>query len=204
MRPSSFLLTGAAKLLVGAFPRWLGCAPEPTQRIYFANHTSHIDTVAIWAALPIRLRNTTHPVAAKDYWGGGVRQYIATKMLRAVLIDRSRSDPNANPLAPLIEMLQLGESLIIFPEGTRGASAVPGPFKSGLYHLATQFPNAQLVPVYLENLHRSLPKGAVLPIPMTCTVRFGAPMSLAAEEAKEAFLERARAEVVKLAGNVKA
>lgn len=204
MRPSSFLLTGAAKLLVGAFPRWLGCAPEPTQRIYFANHTSHIDTVAIWAALPIRLRNTTHPVAAKDYWGGGVRQYIATKMLRAVLIDRSRSDPNANPLAPLIEMLQLGESLIIFPEGTRGASAVPGPFKSGLYHLATQFPNAQLVPVYLENLHRSLPKGAVLPIPMTCTVRFGAPMSLAAEETKEAFLERARAEVVKLAGNVKA
>jgi 1-acyl-sn-glycerol-3-phosphate acyltransferase len=203
MRPSSFLLTGAAKLLVGAFPRWLGCAPEPTQRIYFANHTSHIDTVAIWAALPIRLRNTTHPVAAKDYWGGGVRRYIATKMLRAVLIDRSRSDPNANPLAPLIEMLQLGESLIIFPEGTRGASAVPGPFKSGLYHLATQFPKAQLVPVYLENLHRALPKGAVLPIPMTCTVRFGAPMALAADETKEAFLERARGEVVKLAGNVK-
>jgi 1-acyl-sn-glycerol-3-phosphate acyltransferase len=204
MRPSSFLLTGAAKLLVGAFPRWMGCAPEPTQRIYFANHTSHIDTVAIWAALPIRLRNTTHPVAAKDYWGGGIRSYIATKMLRAVLIDRSRSDPNANPLAPLIEMLKLGDSLIIFPEGTRGSSAVPGQFKSGLYHLATQFPNAQLVPVYLENLHRSLPKGAVLPIPMTCTVRFGAPMALAAEETKEAFLERARAEVIKLAGNVKA
>lgn len=204
MRPSSFLLTGAAKLLVGAFPRWMGCAPEATQRIYFANHTSHIDTVAIWAALPIRLRNITHPVAAKDYWGGGVRRYIATKMLRAVLIDRSRSDPNANPLAPLIEMLQLGESLIIFPEGTRGASAVPGPFKSGLYHLATQFPNAQLVPVYLENLHRSLPKGAILPIPMTCTVRFGAPMALGADETKEAFLERARGEVVKLAGNVRA
>ena len=204
MRPSSFLLTGIAKLLVGAFPRWLGCTPEATQRIYFANHTSHIDTVAIWAALPIRLRNITHPVAAKDYWGGGVRRYIATRMLRAVLIDRSRSDPNANPLAPLIEMLQLGESLIIFPEGTRGASAVPGPFKSGLYHLATQFPSAQLVPVYLENLHRSLPKGAFLPIPMTCTVRFGAPMTLAAGETKEAFLERARGEVVKLAGNVKA
>jgi 1-acyl-sn-glycerol-3-phosphate acyltransferase len=204
MRPSSFLLTGVAKLLVGAFPRWLGCAPEPTQRIYFANHTSHIDTVAIWAALPIRLRDTTHPVAAKDYWGGGVRRYIATKMLRAVLIDRARSDPNANPLAPLIEMLKLGESLIIFPEGTRGASAVPGQFKSGLYHLATQFPGAQLVPVYLENLHRALPKGAVLPIPMTCTVRFGTPMALAADETKEAFLERARGEVVKLAGNVKA
>lgn len=204
MRPSSFVLTGVAKLLVGAFPRWVGCGPEPRQRIYFANHTSHIDTIAIWAALPIRLRNITHPVAAKDYWGSGMRRYIATKALRAVLIDRSRSDPNANPLAPLIETLQLGESLIIFPEGTRGTSAVPGPFKSGLYHLATQFPNAQLVPVYLENLHRSLPKGAVLPIPMTCTVRFGTPVALAADEPKETFLERARAEVIKLAGSVKA
>jgi 1-acyl-sn-glycerol-3-phosphate acyltransferase len=202
MRPSSFALTGIAKLLVGAFPRWIGCGPVPTQRIYFANHTSHIDTVAIWAALPLRLRNITHPVAAMDYWGSGLRRYIATKTLRAVLIDRSRSDPNANPLAPLIETLQLGESLIIFPEGTRGFTALPGPFKSGLYHLAAQFPNAQLVPVYLENLHRAMPKGAKLPIPMTCTVRFGAPMTLAADETKEAFLDRARGEVVKLAGHV--
>jgi 1-acyl-sn-glycerol-3-phosphate acyltransferase len=204
MRPTSFVLTGIARLLVGAFPRWSGCEPEPTQRIYFANHTSHIDTIAIWAALPIRLRYITHPVAAKDYWGSGVRRYIATKALRAVLIDRSRSDPNANPLAPLIETLQLGESLIIFPEGTRGATALPGPFKSGLYHLATQFPQVQLVPVYLDNLHRSMPKSAVLPIPLSCTVRFGAPICLAQEETKEAFLERARGEVIKLAGDIKA
>jgi 1-acyl-sn-glycerol-3-phosphate acyltransferase len=201
MRPTSFVLTGIARLLVGAFPRWSGCEPEPTQRIYFANHTSHIDTIAIWAALPIRLRYITHPVAAKDYWGSGVRRYIATKALRAVLIDRSRSDPNANPLAPLIETLQLGESLIIFPEGTRGATALPGPFKSGLYHLATQFPNVQLVPVYLDNLHRSMPKSAVLPIPMSCTVRFGTPIALDQAETKEAFLERARDAVIKLAGD---
>ena len=202
MRPSSFLLVGIVKLLVGAFPRWIGCGPEPKQRIYFANHTSHIDTMAIWAALPIRIRRHTHPVAARDYWGTGFRRYLATKALRAVLIDRSRSDPNANPLAPLIEALQRGESLIIFPEGTRGASATLATFKSGLYHLAAQFSGVQLIPVYLENLHRSLPKGAVLPIPMTCTVRFGAPVTLEAQESKEAFLERARAEVIKLAGNI--
>jgi 1-acyl-sn-glycerol-3-phosphate acyltransferase len=204
MRPTSFVLTGIVRLLVGAFPRWAGCRPEPTQRIYFANHTSHIDTIAIWAALPIRLRYLTHPVAAKDYWGSGLRRYIATKALRAVLIDRARSDPSSNPLTPLIETLQLGESLIIFPEGTRGATALPGPFKSGLYHLAAQFPHVQLVPVYLDNLHRSMPKSAVLPIPMTCTVRFGTPMALAAAETKEAFLERARGEVIKLAGDIKA
>jgi 1-acyl-sn-glycerol-3-phosphate acyltransferase len=198
------MLVGLVKLLVGAYPRWIGCAPGAAQRIYFANHTSHIDTMAIWAALPIRMRQRTHPVAARDYWGKGIRRYLATKALRAVLIDRARSDPNANPLAPLVEVLQRGESLILFPEGTRGSSAVPAAFKSGLFHLATQFADVQLVPVYLENLHRSLPKGAVLPIPMTCTVRFGAPLSLGPHEPKDAFLERARAEVIKLAGGVKA
>jgi 1-acyl-sn-glycerol-3-phosphate acyltransferase len=197
-------LVGIVKLLVGAYPRWVGCAPENRQRIYFANHTSHIDTMAIWAALPFRIRRHTCPVAARDYWGAGLRRYLATRALRAVLIDRSRSDPAANPLAPLIEALHAGESLIIFPEGTRGAGPLPVPFRSGLYHLAAQFPDAQLIPVYLENLHRSLPKGAVLPIPMTCTVRFGAPVSLAPEETKEAFLERARGEVIKLAGTAKA
>lgn len=200
MRPSSFLLTGSVKLLVGAFARWIGCAPEERQRIYFANHTSHIDTVALWAALPIRLRNCTHPVAAKDYWGHGFKKYIASKALRAVLIDRARQDPNANPLAPLVEVLKQGESLIIFPEGTRNRADIPGEFKSGLYHLAAQFPDAQLVPVYLENLHRSMPKGAWLPIPMTCTVRFGAPLHLEEGESKEAFLARARAEVIRVSG----
>jgi 1-acyl-sn-glycerol-3-phosphate acyltransferase len=204
VRPSSFFLVGVVKLLVGAYARWVGCGPEPVQRIYFANHTSHIDTMAIWAALPIRMRYRTHPVAARDYWGKGIKRYLATKALRAVLIDRSRSDPNANPLAPLIEVLQQGESLIIFPEGTRGSSAVPAAFKSGLFHLAMQFPEVQLIPVYLENLHRSLPKGAVLPIPMTCTVRFGAPVAVGPQEAKDAFLERARGAVVELASGVKA
>jgi len=200
MRPSGELLVLIVKLLVGAFPRWIGCAPNKTQRIYFANHSSHIDTLAIWSALPIELRDITHPVAARDYWGDGFKRYIATKALRAVLIDRARDDKTANPLAPMIETLRQGESLIIFPEGTRGREALPTIFKSGLYRLAQQFPLVELIPVYLENLHRAMPKGAMLPIPMTCTVRFGAPIALSADETKDAFLTRAREAVVALAG----
>lgn len=200
MRPSGVLLVGMVKLLVGAYPRWIGCGPEPTQRIYFANHSSHIDTLALWSALPFDLRARTCAVAARDYWGTGIRKYIATKALRAVLIDRARADPNANPLEPLFEALQRGESLIIFPEGTRGKEPVPGPFKSGLYHLAKAFPAVQLIPAYIENLHRSMPKGALLPVPMTCTVRFGAPLALGSGEAKNDFLARARAEVINLSG----
>jgi 1-acyl-sn-glycerol-3-phosphate acyltransferase len=200
MRPSGEILVGIVKLLVGAYPRWVGCKPDAVQRLYFANHTSHIDTLALWSALPIRLRKHTHPVAARDYWGAGLRHYIATKALHAVLIDRARENREDNPLAPLIEVLTQGESLIIFPEGTRGKQPIPATFKSGLYHLAAQFPQVQLVPVYLENLHRSMPKGAVIPIPMTCTVRFGSLMALAEGESKDSFLARAREEVIKLAG----
>lgn len=188
------------RTLVGAYPRWIGSAPSANQRIYFANHTSHMDTVVLWAALPASLRANTRPVAAKDYWGGGgLRTQIARDELNVVMIDRARDDPEADPLDPLRDALEHGFSLIIFPEGTRAAQPLPGPFKSGLYRLATEFPQVELIPVYLENLHRSMPKGALVPVPIICTVRFGAPIALREGESKEQFLERARDAVIALA-----
>ena len=198
MRPSSALLVGVVKLLVGAYARWVGSAPGRAQRIYLANHTSHIDTLAIWSALPRALRGRTRPIAARDYWGSGLKRYIATRGFGAVLIDRTRENPDSDPLAPLRESLRDGDSLIIFPEGTRGTGALPAPFRSGLFRLAGEFPTVELIPVYLDNLHRSLPKGALLPVPVVCTVRFGAPLERRGGESKEVFLERARDAVIAL------
>jgi 1-acyl-sn-glycerol-3-phosphate acyltransferase len=193
----STLLIGTVRLLVGANPRWIGSAPTDAQRIYFANHTSHIDTVALWSALPPALRAITHPVAAADYWGTSrLKRYIVLRGLNAVLIDRSRTDPNADPLQPLYKVLEQGDSLIIFPEGTRQFEPLPGPFKSGLFHLAERYPQVELIPVYLENLNRSMPKGTFMPVPIACTVRFGAPLQLIANEDKHAFLNRARDAVI--------
>ena len=199
MRPSSALLVGVVKLLVGAYARWIGTTPGTAQRIYFANHTSHIDTLAIWSSLPRSLRRRTRPIAARDYWGTGLKKYIATRGFGAVLIDRARENTAVDPLEPLRAALREGDSLIIFPEGTRGATALPARFRSGLFRLATEFPTVELIPVYLDNLHRSLPKGALLPVPMVCTVRFGAPVAVASGESKEVFLERARSAVIGLA-----
>ena len=198
MRPSSALLVGVIKLLVGAYGRWVGTTPTSTQRIYFANHTSHIDTLAIWSSLPRNLRPHTRPIAARDYWGKGLKKYIATSGFGAVLIDRTREKPESDPLDPLRAALRAGDSLIIFPEGTRGATATPAKFRSGLFRLANEFPDVELVPVYLDNLHRSLPKGALLPVPVVCTVRFGAPVTRIDGEEKESFLDRARAAVIQL------
>jgi 1-acyl-sn-glycerol-3-phosphate acyltransferase len=198
MRPSGTLLVGVVKLLVGAYARWIGTTPGTQQRIYFANHTSHIDTLAIWSALPRSLRSRTRPVAARDYWGSGLRRYIATRALGAVLIDRSHQNPNADPLDPLREALRTGDSLIIFPEGTRGTHAIPARFRTGLYKLGCEFPSVELIPVYLDNLHRALPKGANFPVPMVCTVRFGAPLKRRDAEIRDEFLERARIAVIAL------
>lgn len=188
-----------AKLLFGAYPRWLGVTPEPRQRIYFANHGSHLDTVTLWAALPPHLRRHTRPVAARDYWGGGLRAVVAHRGLKAVLIERQREKAEGDPLAPLHEALARGDSLILFPEGTRNPGELPGAFKSGLYHLACAHPDVEPVAVYLDNARRSLPKGSLLPVPLICTARFGAVVKPAPGESKDDYLQRARAAVMALA-----
>jgi 1-acyl-sn-glycerol-3-phosphate acyltransferase len=192
------LIVGATRLLVGGQGVWAGCAPSDRQRIYFANHSSHLDTILVWAAMPAHLRRRVRPVAAADYWGKGrLQRRIALGVLNAVLIDRQTR--SSDPLAPLKAALAGGDSLILFPEGTRGTGELPGPFKPGLYHLAKEFPEVELVPVFLDNLRRALPKGSLLPVPLSCVARFGCPMRIEEEEAKSAFLERARSAVVGLA-----
>jgi len=201
----SYVLTFILRVLVGAQPRWIGSKPTNALRIYYAIHTSHMDTLALWCALPGDLRAKTRPVAARDYWsGGGIKSYVATRGFNVLFIDRSpegsdQTRRDRDPLAPLGEALQRGESLIIFPEGTRRAQALPSAFKSGIFHLAAKYPSAELIPVYLDNLYRSMPKGTYLPVPLTCSVRFGAPLPRVTDETKDAFLERARQAVVDLA-----
>lgn len=191
------LIIAATRLVVGGHGVWVGASPRTTQRIYFANHSSHLDTILVWAAMQPEVRRRVRPVAATDYWGKGrINRHIALKVLNAVLIDRQTR--SSNPLEPLEQALAQGDSLIIFPEGTRGTGELPGEFKPGLYHLAKAFPQVELVPVFLDNLRRALPKGSLLPVPLSCVARFGVPMHLQANEPKKDFLERARAAVVAL------
>ncbi|HYQ38370.1 MAG TPA: lysophospholipid acyltransferase family protein [Pseudomonas sp.] len=193
-------ITGFARLLTGARSLWRGCAPEPRQRIYFANHSSHADFVLLWSSLPPELRAHTRPVAGADYWQrDAVRRFLIHQVFHGVLVDRERREPQGNPLQPLLDALAAGDSLILFPEGTRNLADGLLPFKSGLYRLARACPQVELVPVWIANLNRVMPKGRVLPLPLLCTVTFGTPLILGADEGKEAFLARARAALLELA-----
>jgi 1-acyl-sn-glycerol-3-phosphate acyltransferase len=118
-------------------------------------------------------------------------------VFNAVYVNRQRTD-DQDPLEPLVDALQHGDSLVIFPEGTRSNLGDPQPFKSGLYHLAEQFPDVPLIPCWIDNVQRVMPKGEVVPVPILCSVTFGAPMQLTPGEDKRAFLERARTAVIAL------
>ncbi len=191
-------LLGLVRALTGAQARWHGCPPKAEQRIYFANHPSHADLVLIWAALPTELRSITRPIAARDYWTASTfKRWITTAVFNAVYVERERKG-DEDPLQPLIDALDSGDSLIIFPEGTRGHGEEPQPFKSGLYNLARRFPDVVLVPAWIHNVQRVIPKGEVIPVPVLCSVTFGEPLTLGADEDRADFLRRARDAVVTL------
>ena len=192
------LLLGLVRALTGAQARWYGCPPKAEQRIYFANHQSHADLVLMWAALPQELRSITRPIAAKDYWtASNFKRWITTAVFNAVYVERERKG-DEDPLQPLIDALTSGDSLILFPEGTRGHEEDPQPFKSGLYNLAQRFPGVVLVPAWIHNVQRVMPKGEVIPVPVLCSVTFGEPVALGQDEARADFLRRAREAVMAL------
>lgn len=190
-----------ARALTGVRAQWLGCAPEPVRRIYYANHVSHGDFVLLWTVLPPALRAVTRPVAAADYWGrAGARRYVGTRLFNAVLIERNPAGVEIHPVAVMAKALEAGDSLILFPEGTRNTTEeMLLRFKSGLYHLATACPGIECVPVWIDNLNRVMPKGEILPVPLLCTVVFGTPVTLGEGEDKAGFIDRARNGLLALA-----
>ncbi len=192
-------LAALAKFLSGASTRWVECQPDTCQRIYFANHTSHLDALVVWASLPMELRNITRPVAAKDYWdAGAVRRYLATQVFDALLIDRTEIKVHNSPVDLMIREMGDKKSLIVFPEGGRSTTGEIGEFKSGLFYLGKKRPDLELVPVHIDNLNRVLPRGEFLPVPLLSCITFGRPIYLEKGEPKNSFLSRAREAVRRL------
>lgn len=198
MSLTASILSVVAKLMAGSSVRWVDCQPETCQRVYFANHTSHLDALVLWSSLPRNIRSLTRAVAAKDYWDkSAFRRYIAGSV-NALLIDRENIKVHRSPVELMIQAMGDTHSLIVFPEGGRNATDEMGEFKSGLYYLGKKRPDLELVPVYIDNLNRVLPRGEFLPVPLLSCITIGPPMWLESGESKQEFLKRAREAVKRL------
>ena len=198
-RAAGLALAALARLLSGSSVRWIASQPDTCQRVYFANHSSHLDAIVIWSSLPQTVRELTRPVAAKDYWQRGiVRRWLAEEVFNAILIDRTDIKVHQSPIDLMLREIGATKSLIVFPEGSRSVSGEIGEFKSGLYYLARKRPEIELVPVHIDNLNRVLPRGEFLPVPLLSCISFGPPLWLERGEAKADFLDRARRAVLAL------
>lgn len=193
------ILALLARFFSGASVRWIDCQPDTCQRVYFANHTSHLDAIVIWSSLPAEVRAQTRAVAAKDYWTAGpVRRYLSGEVFNALLIDRTDIKVHQSPVDLMIREIGHRYSLIVFPEGGRSSGNEVGEFKSGLYYLCKKRPDLECVPVHIDNMNRILPRGEVLPVPLLTCVTFGPPIWLEAGETKLDFLGRARQSILRL------
>lgn len=188
-----------ARAVTAVRAEWQGIEPIPRQRVYFANHTSNGDMPMIWSVLPPQLRRTVRPVAAADYWlKNKLRAFVGPEVFNCVLVDR-RPEVDDKPMDKIIEALDEGSSLIIFPEGNRNMTEDPLlPFKAGLYNMGVARPEVDLVPTWVANLNHIMPKGEVIPLPLICTVTFGAPIHVQEGESKDDFLKRASDALVAL------
>ena len=168
------------------------------QFILIANHNSHMDTMALMSAIPSRFIHRVHPIAARDFFGGSLFSRILMRYLvNATLIRRDREDPERDPIDDMDKMLKKQRSLILYPEGSRGIPGKMSNFKRGLGYLVQRNPNINVIPVYLENIYKTLPKGKKLILPYNCSIKFGQPIKFNSLEMED-ILKTAEKEILKI------
>lgn len=193
---TALLLRPLVALFIGLRVRGREHIPERDPFILIANHSSHLDTAALLSLFPVGRLRRIRPCAAADYFERTRLISLLSRTLFNVLpIHRHGGSGAENPVRSMAAALERGDSLLLFPEGTRGSDGGMAPFKPGVALLAQQFPDVPVVPVYLSNMGRALPKGEFMPVPLYCEVRIGAPLRLSGsrEEIMQAIREAVEA-----------
>lgn len=146
--------------------------------IVVANHNSHLDAAVLMDLVPLRDLPKLRPVAAADYFERGwwgVRNFIWRRCMNVVPIRRDKVTRTHNPLQSMLDALDAGQSILIFPEGTRGEPERLGKFQTGIAHVLAKRPDVPVIPVLMRNLGFSLPRGERILVPMFCDVFIGPP-----------------------------
>jgi 1-acyl-sn-glycerol-3-phosphate acyltransferase len=169
--------------------------------IYVANHNSHLDTLIIWSIAPPEVRPNIRPVGAADYWlKGPIRRWLALDMARFIQTTRSGTAGLRQWLADCEEALGAEETVLIFPEGSRGLPEHREEFKGGIAHLAKRHPDVPVVPINIYGAGKSLPRGEGLLVPFICDVVIGEPFLWTGDKAS--FMEQLTATFAELESEI--
>lgn len=151
--------------------------PRMGPAIICANHNSHLDTLVLMTIFPWQLLAKLRPVAAAEYFlKNPLLAWFALQIIGIIPLERNKSRQTEHPLAKCSEALELGEMLIIYPEGSRGEPESIASFQSGIAHLAKRHPDVPIYPVFIYGLGKVLPKGEKVLVPFFCDVAIGEPI----------------------------
>lgn len=167
-----------ARLLTGADVVGREHLPRRGPAIIAANHNSHVDTFLLLTLFDATTLRRVRPVAAADYFlANPLIAWFSRRIIGIIPVHRGGAGEGADVLAPMREALRAGDILVIFPEGTRGRDGeAMAPFKSGVARLMEDVPGAAVTPIWIAGAGRVLPKGELVPAPLTCCVHVGAPI----------------------------
>ena len=196
----SFLCRWFLKLIVGVKFNNREVLKNETQFIILANHNSHLDTITLLASLPSNLIHKVKPVAAGDYFGKTkLSNWFSTYFINALLIDRKnmRNNPDEAPIPKMISELENGNSLILFPEGTRGNPEELQPFKRGIGLVLCKKPEVPYIPAFLSGMGKNLPKGNTIIVPFNSSIKFGNPKLISTDDSKE-IIQQIESDILEL------
>ena len=184
------LMRNFLRIIVGVKYFNVESLSKNNQFIIVSNHNSHLDTMAIMSVLNLAQLEKVHPVAAGDYFGKSpLKAYITKLFTNALLIQRTKTINSQNPIELMFECLDRGDSLILFPEGSRGTPQKMQQFKKGIGIVLQKYPNIPYIPVFMQGMGKILPKGESLLVPFDAYVVFGEPSYSKSNEIEEIVIE---------------
>ena len=167
--------------------------------IVVANHNSHLDAAVLMTLFPFWRLHRVHPVAAADYFGETMfMRLVAMTLMNAMPIARKPS-PGEDPLEPIKQAIARGDSMIFFPEGSRGKAGVVAPFRTGIGRLVTACPGLLVLPVFMSGPERIWARGQAVPVPVNIHANIGRPRTYDPAMDPREIAEQVRNDVLALA-----
>jgi|SRR5580704_4886247 1-acyl-sn-glycerol-3-phosphate acyltransferase len=164
--------------------------------VFMANHASMVDIWAMFLRMPVPVR-----FIAKKQLGKIPVFGWAMRAGRFVFIDRQNAASARRSIQEAAQRIKEGQSVAIFPEGTRTRDGKLGAFKKGGFHLAIDS-GVEIVPLAIRGTGAVMPPGTPLIRAGRVEIEIDEPISTAGLGAgdRQQLLDRVYARIADMLG----